>query len=80
MLITDITVCQNCYEEINWYYQIPQKLSSRILDVDVIPKNKSKVFRCVHKENNIYDLTCRCYKCYYNNTFEYESEHKLHIN
>lgn len=79
MIITDTITCQNCEKDINWYYQIPQRLSSR-LQVDEIPRNKAKVFRCVHKEDKLYDLTCRCLKCDSNNTFEYESEHKLHIN
>lgn len=79
MIITDTITCQNCEKDINWYYQIPQRLSSR-LEVDVIPRNKSKIFRCVHKEDKLYDLTCYCPKCDSSNTFEYDSEHKLHIN
>ena len=80
MIITDITICQNCEKDIHWYYQIPQRLSSRILEVDRIPTDKTKVFHCIHKEGNLYDLTCCCLKCNSRNTFEYESERKLCIN
>lgn len=80
MIITDTTTCQNCEKDIHWYYQIPQRLSSGILDVDRIPDNKAKVFLCTHKKGNIYYLTCRCLKCDRRNTFEYESEQKLRIN
>lgn len=79
MLITDTTLCKICEKDINWYYQIPQRITSRILDVDMIPKNKVKVFHCIHNKDNVYTLTCCCPKCGNTNTFEYESEHKLCI-
>lgn len=80
MIISDTTLCQSCGKVINWYYQIPQRATfSRILDIDMIPEDKSKVFRCTHNEGNIYSLTCYCQKCGNRNTFEYESERKLCI-
>lgn len=79
MLITDTTICKNCDKEINWYYQIPEMLTLKILDVDKIPRDKTKVFRCIHNKDNIYTLTCYCSECGNSNTFKYESEHKLCI-
>lgn len=54
-------------------------LTLKILDVDKIPRDKTKVFRCIHNKDNIYTLTCYCSECGNSNTFEYESEHKLCI-
>lgn len=80
MIISNTVKCNNCEELIDWYYQIPQKVQhNRILDVDVIPKNKSGIKKCIHNEDNKYTLTCYCLKCGTSNTFEYESEYKLHL-
>lgn len=74
MLIADTTMCTNCEKEINWYYQIPQMVTSRILDVDRIPKDKAKVFRCIYNKDDSYYMTYCCPKCGNNNTFNYESK------
>ena len=81
MIITDIIECSNCNNDIEWYYQIPQRITSRgILDVDKIPNDKARAYHCIHIEDSDYSLTCRCTKCDAENTFRYTSEYKLHLN
>ena len=80
MLVSDTIICNNCENEIDWYYQIPQKITSGILSVDKLPNDKAKAYYCHHIGDNIYTLSCTCPKCYTENTFTYFSDYKLHIN
>lgn len=80
MLITDSTICNNCNKEIHWYYLVPQKITSRMLEVDKIPSNKEKVFKCTYLEPGLYELRCYCTHCDRVHVFNYDSDIPLHIN
>lgn len=79
MILNDELLCQNCNETIEWYYQVPQLITSRFLEIEKIPMNKSKVFSCIFIKENTYELTCRCKNCYCDNVFQYETDLKLNL-
>lgn len=78
MLITGEVQCKQCGESVAWYYQIPNRMTDGIFDVDVIPKDKVGLL------GKPYLLTDKCYlmrfwcpHCGHQSDFEYESSSVL---
>ncbi len=68
MLLEGEHKCDKCGHNIEWYHQAAQKMSSRIYDVDVLPEDKTGLYRVTeNEEQNGYTIPKRaslyCPKC-----------------
>lgn len=75
MLITGTATCKYCGKLVEWYYEIPNRMSDGIYNVEEIPEGKigssGKPCRLGEKR---YEMSFWCPKCGCLSNFEYESE------
>ncbi|MBR4027461.1 MAG: hypothetical protein IKJ01_07915 [Lachnospiraceae bacterium] len=75
MLVTGTHMCQHCNYDIEWEYQIPQRLRQGVLlDVDRIDKKKAHPQKLNKINDNEYLFEMRCKKCDRLTTFTHYSE------
>lgn len=79
MMIKDTHKCESCGKPINWYYIVPNKMSSGRFDVEVLPADRVGLHSKPYKvEEGKYSLSCYCRACGYLNCFDYETSIELH--
>jgi hypothetical protein len=77
MLISGEITCSKCNNIIEWEYLVPQRLSSRTLQVDKLDKSKVRPTKLSKTDTNEYTFECRCKKCDALNRFTYYTELRL---
>ena len=75
MIIDDTHKCEFCGHDIMWAYQVPQKSSCYLFDVDTLPKDKVGLYRIGNtEERNGYkmplDASVYCPQCNRLNSFK----------
>ena len=78
MMITGIATCKHCGKTVEWYYQIPNRLSDGSFDVERIPEDMIGLSDKPHRiGENRYAMNFWCRNCGYLSDFEYESDREL---
>lgn len=79
MMIYGSFECESCGVTTEWFYQIPNRMSSGRFDVDVYPPNKAGLRSKPYKiDRNRYTASCWCKNCGHLNSFEFDSEMEIH--
>ncbi|WP_409275825.1 hypothetical protein V1499_09840 [Neobacillus sp. SCS-31] len=71
MMLEEKHLCENCNKEFEWYYIVPQHMSSGHFKTHVIPRNKSEVKHVNAHINKVpTNVTVHCSNCDHLNTFD----------
>lgn len=71
-------ICKKCKKEFQWEYQVPQKLSSNLFDIESYSRDKASIYEVIKSiEKDGYKMpveaTIYCPHCGSLNTLEYKS-------
>lgn len=77
MKISGNIECEKCKSKIGWEYIVPQHISSRVIDVEMIDNRLAHPTKIEKKDDTTYIFKVRCKKCDAINLFEVKS--KIHL-
>ena len=74
MKISGNIICEKCKNNIEWEYIVPQHISSKQLQVEIINSELHHPNKVKRIDNTKYIFNVRCKKCDTQNFFEIESD------